>query len=225
MSSSAVASQTPLRRPQIAISAPRPRNRSAIALPSPVPPPVTRIFLPANRPSTNMGASPWLDARHWRPDRRLRCYAYALPSRLEKSSGSASVREASRPSLHSRAHRLDLVRRSDQRRLLLRFGEKDRRCVGVARCVEEALDARAPRPGCGRRSPWRSSGRRRADRRGGWWRSRKPAPPSPEKMRPVIASSRITSERASSRMSAIPPMSGTMPHLISMIARRASGAT
>src|SRR5271166_4710903 len=57
MSSAAVASQTLLRRPQMAISAPSPRNRSAIALPSPVPPPVTRIFLPANRPSTNMGAS------------------------------------------------------------------------------------------------------------------------------------------------------------------------
>src|SRR5574337_1074392 len=53
--SSAAASQTPLRRPQMAISAPKPKSRSAMARPSPVPPPVTSAFLPLNRPSWNTG--------------------------------------------------------------------------------------------------------------------------------------------------------------------------
>src|SRR5690606_11041309 len=53
--SSAVWSRTPLRRPQMTISAPSWRYFSAMARPRPVPPPVTRIRLPASRSLRNMG--------------------------------------------------------------------------------------------------------------------------------------------------------------------------
>ena len=65
---SAVASQTALRRPQMATSAPRRRNCSAIAWPRPVPPPVTRIRWPAISCGSNMVALLGLEVkeRGWR---------------------------------------------------------------------------------------------------------------------------------------------------------------
>jgi hypothetical protein len=45
-----------------------------------VPPPVTRIFLPANKPSTNMGALSLARRSALAAGPRLRCDAYAVPS-------------------------------------------------------------------------------------------------------------------------------------------------